>query len=128
LSFWKPKASSIEVFVSYVTNAHGFFIKNGYEFYDFFNEEAKKTIFRPKLGKVKKDQNGASSVDSGDKNEVEVNKADSDEIMQEVTDAENQLASPAEQFHSDSHMELETQPDTQPEPYPEPKDAMSITD
>jgi len=107
LSFWKPKAPSIDVFISYVTNAHGFFVKNGYEFYDFFNEEARKTIRRPKLVKAKKDQNGQTSLD--------------EHIADVMEETKPELEPEPEPELKPDVME-ETKPEPEPEPEPEPSD------
>lgn len=112
MSIWKPKAPSIDVFVSYVTNAHEFFIKNRYEFYDFFNEEARKTVRRPKLVKAKKDQNGQTSSDEHIADVVDEAKPEPSDTMMQDQDLTNQ---PAQQITvlQEEIADVADQPETQ---------------
>jgi len=65
LRFWKPHAREYQLYASYVTNAHDFFLKQDFHFYDYFWEECVKDVDRAKF-----------------KEELEADKAQEDDAMQ----------------------------------------------
>jgi len=48
LAFWLPKAKQFFLYASYVVAGHDFFLKNGFDFCDYYHEEMVKTVVRSK--------------------------------------------------------------------------------
>ena len=84
MRFWKPHASEYQLYASYVTNAHDFFLKQDFHFYDFFWEECVKDVdrakFKEELGEEKAEEgqgDDAMQVDPQEEQTTAGNSADS---------------------------------------------------
>jgi len=69
---YMPKAREISVYATNVCSAHSFFIKNGFKFLDFYQEEAKKDFTRPsKPLEVKENDSQVDTEESKPQDEQE---------------------------------------------------------